>query len=109
MKIIPCLLVLLAGFCSLNAEIINTQDIQNIRKEITSDTLVLFNIAEVLMDTETTLGTQAWRKFLRARADPETHDELTFEVFYRIPHKCPDSSTPSLIQELQADGYTTFA
>lgn len=109
MKIITCLLLLLTGFCSLNAEIIKTQEIQDIRKEITPDTLVLFNVAEVLMDTETSLGAQAWRKFLRTRIDSQTHDELTLVVFERIPPKCPDNSTPSLIQELQSDGYTTFA
>jgi hypothetical protein len=49
--------MLLLGFGSLNSEIIKITNIQDIRQEISADTLVLFNIAEVLMDTETSLGT----------------------------------------------------
>lgn len=94
---------------SLDAAIIKTTNIQSIREEITENTLVLFNIAEVLMDTETSLGTQAWRKFVRARLEPQLHDELTLFVFENVPPKCPEPSTPELINELQAKGVMTFA
>ncbi len=109
MRIISCLLIFLAGFCNLNGEIIKTNEMQDIRMEITPDTLVLFNLAEVLMDTETSLGTQAWRKFLRTRVDSQTHDELTLAVFESVPPKCPESLTPEIIKELQSSGYTVFA
>jgi hypothetical protein len=94
---------------SLDAEIIKTSNIQEIREEITENTLILFNIAEVLMDTETSLGTQAWRKFVRARLAPQLHDELTLFVFENVPPKSPEPSTPELISELQAKGLMTFA
>ncbi len=109
MRIIIGLLMFITGFSSINAEIINTTNIQVIREEITPDTLVLFNVAEVLMDTEISLGTQAWRKFIRSRVDSQTHDELTLHVFENVPPICPDASTPQLISEIQAEGYTTFA
>lgn len=95
---------------SLNAEIIPTSNIQEIcNQEMTDDTLVLFNIAEVLMDTETSLGTQAWRKFIRVRLEPKLHDELTLFVFENIPPKTPDPAIPALISELQSRGIPTFA
>lgn len=109
MKVIICLLLFSIGFNGLNAKIINTTDIQVVREEITPDTLILFNVAEVLMDTEISLGTQAWRKFIRSRIDSQTHDELTLFVFENIPPVCPDAAIPQLISELQEEGHTTFA
>lgn len=97
----------LAG--SLNAEIIKTSNIQDIKEEVTSNTLVLFNVAEVLMDTKTSLGTQAWRKFIRVRLDSKLHDELTWFVFQNVPPKSPESAIPELINELQSQGIITFA
>lgn len=108
-RFISSILGILFLMGSLNAEIVKTSDIQEIRQEITKDTLVLFNIAEVLMDTETTLGTQAWRKFIRNRLSPQLHDALTLFVFEHVPPKSPDSSIPALINELQSDGQITFA
>lgn len=93
----------------LNAEIIKTTNIQDIRGEITDDTLVLFNIAEVLMDTETSLGTQVWRKFIRARLDSKLHDDISWFVFQNVPPKTPESSISGLINELQSRGVVTFA
>jgi hypothetical protein len=99
-------LVLVGG---LNAQIMQTTHIQEIRKEITDNTLVLFNIAEVLMDTETSLGTQAWRKFIRSRLDSKLHDELTLFVFENVPPKVPESELPQLIRDLQSKGQVIFA
>jgi hypothetical protein len=108
MRIIICLLIFLTGFCNLNREIFHADEIHDIKSEITPDTLILFNVAEVLMDTESSLGTQAWRKFIRSRTDAKTHDELTWIVFENFPPKSPETTTPELIQELQSNGYTTF-
>lgn len=95
--------------CSLHAEIIKTSDIQDIREEITPDTLVLFNVAEVLIDTDTSLGTQAWRKYIRSRVDSNTHDDLTWLVFKSVPPKAVEAAIPALITELQSHGQATFA
>lgn len=94
---------------SLNAQIIKTSNIQDIREEIVDNTLVLFNIAEVLMDTETSVGTQAWRKFIRVRLDSKLHDELSLFVFENVPPKSPQTSIPKLISELQSQEIMTLA
>lgn len=93
----------------LSAEIIQTTNIQTIKKEITPNTLVLFNIAEVLLDTETSLGTQQWRKYIRSRLDAKTHDELTLFVFKTVHPKAVDPSLPLLVEELQSQGDAVFA
>ena len=96
-------------FSSLNAQIITISNIEDVKEEVTDDTLVLFNIAEVLIDTETSLGTQAWRKFIRTLLDSKLHDELTLFVFENVPPKSPESSIPELISELQSRGVMTLA
>jgi len=108
-KIIFCFLNILLLSISLSAEIIKTSNIQDIREEMTENTMVFFNIAEVLMDTETSLGTQAWRKFIRTRLDSKLHDELSFFVFEHVPPKCPEPSTPELIRDIQSKGLIAFA
>lgn len=94
---------------AIEATIYKIQDIQEIIKEVNSETLVLFNVAEVLMDTQTSLGTQAWRKFLRTRVDAKTHDELTLFVFQNIPAKVPEEATSLLINEWQFQGVPVLA
>lgn len=96
-------------FSTLNAEIVKTTNIQDIREEIAEGTLVLFNVAEVLMDTETSVGSQAWRKLLRASVDSQTHDELTLFVFESVPPVPPEPATPALIKELQSQGVAVMA
>ena len=109
-KLLTTLVVSLALFTfSIECVVIKTDDIQVIKKEVSIDTLLLLNIAEVLMDTEISLGTQAWRKYIRKRLDTKTHDELSLYVFKNVPPKVPDSSTPSLIKEMQALGVPVFA
>lgn len=109
-KLLTTLVISLALFTfSIECVVIQTDDIQVIKKEVSTDTLVLLNIAEVLMDTETSLGTQAWRKYIRKRLDTKTHDELSLYVFKNVPPKVPDPSTPSLIKEMQEQGVPVFA
>lgn len=109
-KIVLSLLAILTIISgSVNATIIKTTEITDINKEITTDTLVLFNIAEVLMDTNESLGSQAWRKYVRARVDSKTHDALTLFVFRNIPPKAPEDATPAMIAEMQSSGIPVFA
>lgn len=91
------------------AKIIKIFEIQDIKKEITPQTWIFFNIAEVLMDTNTSLGSQAWRKYLRNRLDSNTHDQLTLFVFKNLPPKVPEDITPELILNLQNAGFFVFA
>lgn len=111
MKNILFIFVAISSFyiTSVESVIHKTDSIKDIIPEIKNDTCVLFNIAEVLMDTETSLGSQAWRKYVRARVDSQTHDALTFFVFQKIPPKVPEHRTPALIANLQKEGIAVFA
>lgn len=93
----------------LQAEIIKTDKIEETIEGASDQTLVLFNIAEVLMDTEMSLGTQAWRKYVRSRLTPQLHDELTLFVFKHVPPKTPEPETASLIASLQEKGVPVLA
>ncbi len=94
---------------SLSASIVETSSIEDIRSEITPNSLVFFNIAEVLTDTETSLGTSAWRRYVRKSTDRVTHDILTLYIFKKIPAKTPELITPLLISDLQNDDIATLA
>lgn len=94
---------------SLSGTIHETTHIEDITQEVTDETLVLFNIAEVLLDTQTSLGTQAWRKYVRKRVDAKTHDALTLTVFELVPPISPDPKTPEIIKNLQKDGIPVLA
>lgn len=83
--------------------------IEDIRGSIDVDTLVLSNIAEVLLDTETSLGSQRWRKWLRERVSPAVHDSLTLFAFQQVPPICPEQDTVALIHDLQARGVVILA
>jgi hypothetical protein len=94
----------------VKAEIIRTNQIEEIITAIDNEeTLVLFNIAEVLMDTEMSLGTQAWRKYVRARVYPQLHDQLTLYVFQKVTPTPPESNTPEIIRQLQSKGVPVLA
>lgn len=109
-KLIYCMLLnLIVAASSLHAVIFKTTEIEDVTKEITADTMVLFNIAEVLMDTETSLGTQAWRKYVRSRVDSQLHDKLTLFVFQNVPPKTPEPATANLIKSLQEKGVLVLA
>lgn len=102
--IIPLIILVNA----LSANIIKTTEICDVAPEITADTLVLMNLAEVLLDTEISLGTQAWRKYIRNRVDSQTHDELTLFVFKNVPAKTPEPAVSAFVSNLQKQGNTVF-
>src|SRR5580692_3438780 len=99
-------LILFSNF--LHATIIKTNEIAEVKNEATANTLVLFNLNEVLIDTQTELGTQAWRKYIKSRVDSKIHDQLAYYTFIRMPIKTPEVGTAQLIQELQQEGVATF-
>lgn len=92
------------------AVITPTTNIQDVIPSIQDkDTLVLFNIAEVLMDTETSLGTGAWRKYIRKKIDSQQHDILTFFVAKKVPPKIPEAGIQVLVNSLQHQGFPVLA
>lgn len=94
----------------LGADIVKTVKIEDVlSQEMDEKTLIFFNIAEVLMDTEASLGSQAWRKYLRSRVEPRLHDELTLFVFQHVPPKTPEIATADVLAHLQQRGLPVFA
>lgn len=100
---------LLGSVHPLSATITPTTQIQDIIPVIEENSLVLFNIAEVLMDTDRSLGTSAWRRYIRKKVDAKKHDILTLYVAKHVPAKVPDAAIPVLIQQLQDQGYPVLA
>lgn len=92
----------------LTANIVKTNELHDVESAITPKSLVLLNLAEVLLDTKTSLGTQAWRKYIRSRVSSRTHDELTRLVFEKIPPKTPEPGTAQFVKELQKKGFYVF-
>lgn len=111
-KLLYPLFIFMAQLCILSpmpAEIRPISTIEAVLPEMTDDTLVLFNIAEVLMDTETSLGTSAWRRYVRKKVTSRQHDLLTLLVFQKVAPKPPEPVLPALIKSLQVRGLTVFA
>lgn len=87
---------------TLNAEIVEINQIETILPSIEQDTFVIFNIAEVLTDSEISLGSSPWRKYVKEKTGSYTvHDYLSWMAFLEIPHKPVESITPKLIKDLQ--------
>lgn len=103
------LVIALTCICSVNAVITQISNIDDITTEITPNSLLLLNVAEVLTDSEVSLGTQAWRKYLRKRVNSQTHDELTLYIFKTVPSKPVEKVTPELISKLQQQGTMVLA
>lgn len=108
-NLIFILVNILIYFLPLHATMSKTTHIEDVAQGITDDTLVLFNIAEVLMDTEISLGTQAWRKYVRSRVDSQLHDELTLYVFTKVPPQAAESKTAEVVNKMQKEGIPVLA
>lgn len=97
------------GVAQLPAEIEEITQIEQILSSIEKDdTLILFNISEVVIDSQIDLGTSAWRKYIRKRA-PQAHDALTLFVARNVPQKPVEDVTPQIIKNLQDKGYPVMA
>lgn len=109
-KFFYALLILLGQInLPLSSEIITTNDIRIVPFRASNDSLVLFNIAEVLLNTETSLGTSAWRKYIRKRLTPKQHDLLTLLVAKEVPPKVVEKRTPLIIESFQRKNIVTLA
>lgn len=102
------LLLVVCGCFKGQAEIVETQSIESILPYIEEDTLVLFNIAEVLTDSTLSLGSSPSRKYIQATAKKmanrpacDVHDIFTWIIFNQIPHKTVEPVTAQLIAGLQ--------
>lgn len=96
MKFLMCLLAI--GF--LHAEIIEIDQMADILPAIEPDSLVLFDMDDTLTDSTISLGSGAWRKWLR-QTDPDHHDELTYFVAQKVPVKPVEEGIPAIVEDLQ--------
>lgn len=90
-------------FTNINAEITETAQIESILPAVENDSFVLFNVANVLTDSELSLGSPPWRAYVKARTSNNLHDKLTWLVLNHIPHKSVEFATSELIKSLQND------
>lgn len=109
-KVISVLIAFHFAFLSIaSAQITSITKIETIKPSIKKDTLVLFNIAEVLMDTELSLGSSPWRRYVRKRLTPKQHDLLTLLIAKEVPPKVAEAVFPELVRNLQKEGIVTLA
>lgn len=99
---------LLVFFSLLQGEILTSNTTADIETHLEEGTLVLLNLAEVVLDTPTMLGSQAWRKYVRSRVEPAIHDAVTLYVAKHVPFVSPESQTGPLIAKLQNEKRTVL-
>lgn len=120
-KIVSLFLLL---FFKLNAQecasIIQTNDLQTILPVIDEETVVLWDMDDTLTDSTISLGTGAWRQYIRKKiAEYEKvkvarwnganlHDILVFYVALNVPVKPVQPEALSMIETLQKKNIKTF-
>jgi hypothetical protein len=100
----------------LNAKIIETNEIKDILEEIEEDTLVLFDMDDTLTDSSISLGTGAWRQYVRAqiasdydtKAPGNPHDVMVHAAAQNIPVKPVEPDLVPLIESLQEKHVAVF-
>lgn len=107
------LTLLLGSTMLLNAEIIQINNIDEIRSLIKENTLCLFDIDDTLIDNPSCLGSPPWRSWVRPQfanwqLEPAIFDALTLYIAKKAPYKAVESSTSALIADLQKEGVAAF-
>ncbi|MBS0649893.1 MAG: DUF2608 domain-containing protein [Verrucomicrobia bacterium] len=100
----------------LNAKIIETNEIMDILEEIDEDTLVLFDMDDTLTDSSISLGTGAWRQYVRSqiasdydtKAPGNPHDLMAHATAQNIPVKPVEPNLVTLIENLQDKHIAVF-
>lgn len=97
----------------LHAEIVEITQIDEIRPYATEDSLSLFDIDDTLIDNRFSLGTCAWRNWVKTKLSKyETkfvlYDALTLFIAQAAPYKTVEPTTAALIHDLQIQGHAVF-
>ena len=119
--ILTAIIALILNIGLLSAEIIEIQKIDEILPQIEStNTLILFDMDDTLTDSTISLGSGAWRKYIRQKiADYETehgnpwggidlHDQLTLYVARKVAVQPVETQLPQVIADLQNKGIPVF-
>lgn len=99
---------------TLQSEIVEIYNIDDIRPYIQKNTLCLFDVDDTLIDNPFSLGSPPWRRWAESKI-PNTHknyvlfDALLLYIAKNAHYKTVEPTTMQLISDLQSDGITTFA
>lgn len=98
----------------LNAEIIETINIDDVRAYVTTDSLCLFDVDDTLIANPFHLGAGPWRKWAKPYIEKHSrdfslYDALTFLIAVKAPYQPVEDSTATLISDLQDAGITSIA
>ncbi|MBI2812041.1 MAG: DUF2608 domain-containing protein [Candidatus Melainabacteria bacterium] len=105
-------LALLCAPFLLYSEVRETTRFADLLDVVDSDTLVLIDLDDTLTDSSLSLGSSAWRHWLKERSqgqkDPATqillHDYYTYIAAKRVPVKPVEMDTPATVAALQEKG-----
>lgn len=101
-------------FCtSLLAKTYESNSFADLLKEATSETLVLCDVDNTLIESTLHLGSAQWRKHLRNKMEGFDNTEVLVEKFWRfvqplIPVKPVDAQTIDVIETLKASNITVL-
>lgn len=116
LSIIASVSFLFIGSTQLSATIVEIQQMDQILPAVEENTLLLFNISEVVLDSSIDLGTSPWRKYVKNIAakwnkavNCNVHDELTLFAARNIPPKAVEEITPQIIANYQNQGLPVLA
>lgn len=110
-------LAILSTTMSLQADIVESNEITTVRDYATADTLVLFNVTGVLYGPSTTFGDNRWRMYFADRVNEivknreiaqQLIDKVKSESVLNIPKKALEPITAELIVELQNNEIPVF-
>lgn len=98
----------------LQGEILEIDQIDDVRPFITQKTLCLFDIDDTLIDNPLSVGSPPWRNWVKSKVSNfNTHfamyDALTLYIAKSAPYKAMEPTTAKLISDLQQSGVAVFA
>ena len=108
-------LVLLLPFL-LKAEMIETQNIEDVYPHVENDTFVLLGMTDTITDSSLSLGSKPWRYYIRRNLSQirdlnkagNLHDQWTFYVATSVPVKPVQHEIVQWIDKLQAQETPVF-
>lgn len=100
----------------LSAEIIETDNIEDIASHVEKDTLVFLGMTDTITDSTLSLGSKPWRHFVRRQLRKiqdldqagNLHDQWTFYVATSVPVKPVQKEVVQLIDKLQQQETPVF-
>lgn len=111
-KILTASSLFLTSFVA--AEIVEIDQIDEVRPYITENALCLFDVDDTLIDNPSSLGSPPWRQWAKSKipnlnTEFALYDALTLYIAKNAPYKTVEPTTARLIADLQSQGHAAFA